>query len=91
MKCLKTWLLALLPKSSESGYPFTKKALGRLDQAQKDIDRGFTYSALDTPLDAPWTDKWMFRCDQCKQVADICEHKPFPHLPDCPMKKPLQS
>jgi hypothetical protein len=42
------------------------------------------YTAMDTPLDGAWANKWMFRCDQCQVVADVMT-RPFPHQPGCPM------
>jgi hypothetical protein len=50
------------------------------------IERGLTYTALDSPDE----NDWPFLCDSCGAVADVTVD-PFPHDPDCPMKKPLQS
>lgn len=56
------------------------------DPLREAVERGFTYTALYSPKE----NEWPFRCDQCLVVADVTAD-PFPHLPDCPMKKLLQS
>lgn len=85
MQCLKTWLRDWLTSDEDGDQvedPFTEEELKKIRRTQIDIDRGYLYTALDSPNE----NEWLFRCDQCLQVADIMT-TPFPHLSDCPMKK----
>jgi len=65
---------------------FTPEEVESILESGRQADAGMTYTALPSLIE----NYWPFQCDQCKQVADVMT-RPFPHLPDCPMRNLLKS
>ncbi len=79
-------LLTLFRTQESDSDEFTLEETEAILEGGRQAEAGMTYTALPSLIE----NYWPFRCDQCKAVADIMT-RPFPHLPDCPMRNFLKS
>jgi hypothetical protein len=76
-------LLVLSSKlDPEPEIEYTEEELEKFRRGLTEFEAGLFYNQIENPD----SDDWLFECNQCGEIADVMV-TPFPHKPDCPMKK----